>query len=64
MNNKFLSLFQSKTCRSALQRGRNVIENTVPALVQEETTRFRRRVAQRLKEMMTAEVSTPTVKGP
>ncbi|KIH42824.1 hypothetical protein ANCDUO_27186, partial [Ancylostoma duodenale] len=48
-----------KTCRTALQRGRHVIENTVPALVQEETARFRRRVAERMKEMMSAEVFSP-----
>ncbi|EYB86996.1 hypothetical protein Y032_0270g872 [Ancylostoma ceylanicum] len=48
-----------KTCRTALQRGRHVIESTVPALVQEETTRFRRKVAERMKEMMNAEVLSP-----
>ncbi|RCN43715.1 hypothetical protein ANCCAN_10279 [Ancylostoma caninum] len=51
--------FQRKTCRTALQRGRNVIENTAPALVQEETTRFRRKVSERIKEMMNAEVFSP-----
>ncbi|KAK6726671.1 hypothetical protein RB195_004786 [Necator americanus] len=48
-----------KSCRQALQRGRYVIENSVPALVHEETSRYRRRVAERMKEMQTAEVLHP-----
>ncbi|EPB69322.1 hypothetical protein ANCCEY_11587 [Ancylostoma ceylanicum] len=57
--NPMESELERKTCRTALQRGRHVIESTVPALVQEETTRFRRKVAERMKEMMNAEVLSP-----
>ncbi|CAJ0595415.1 unnamed protein product [Cylicocyclus nassatus] len=47
----------SEHCRESLQRGREVIENSIPALVNEERLRIRRKYTQRMQEMFAAQVS-------
>ncbi|KAK5972547.1 hypothetical protein GCK32_022503 [Trichostrongylus colubriformis] len=45
-----------ENCRAALNRGRTVIENHVPAILHEEMARVRRKIDQRMEEMFKAEV--------
>ncbi|KAK5973386.1 hypothetical protein GCK32_013703 [Trichostrongylus colubriformis] len=46
-----------ENCRAALNRGRTVIENHVPAIVHGEMARVRRKINQRMDEMFKAEAS-------